>query len=328
MRVEANALDAASWAAQAGPRGMFEARAVARGGWNGDAAAAFQTLAGDVSTLLDGLVHVSGAAGAPLRIYADALEAAQRKAAEAFGVWQQGRDAALDPDLSLESRSAAAQAGNAARADMAAAREEARLANERAAQAIQALDGMMKDGLEGAQDASKAADIASGLAFGSSESINKYRSKNWMKTIHTRPLPGGSEVMEGPRVVPDEAKRAEFGKNASRFKVGGIGAAGVLGGVEQWQKDADNPTYSSGERVGRAAGAGMSLGAPAAAGAAIGSIVPGGGTVVGALAGLAVGAVAGYYAGELADDVNDPLVDQMGDAGDWVGDNVDDITPW
>jgi hypothetical protein len=128
--------------------------------------------------------------------------------------------------------------------------------------------------------------------------------------------------------VPDEAARARSATNAKWFRAGGIAAGGVLGGVAQWQKDADNPTYSTGERVGRAAGATASMGAAAAAGAAIGSLVPGPGTVVGAVAGLAVGFVAGYVASGWVDDRDDWLVDFSGDAGDWLGDNIDHITPW
>jgi hypothetical protein len=196
---------------------------------------------------------------------------------------------------------------------MEAAREKARAANERAAQAIQALAGMMMDGRAGALDALHAEGIATALAFGSGEALNEYASKQWMKTLWTEPL-------------PDEAARAAT--KSTLFKLGGIAAGGVLGGFSQWENDADNPTYSTGERVGRAAGATVSMGAAAAAGAAIGSVVPGAGTVVGAVAGLAVGFVAGYVASGWVDDRDDWLVDFSGDAGDWLGDNIDHITPW
>lgn len=110
----------------------------------------------------------------------------------------------------------------------------------------------------------------------------------------------------------------------------------------QWQKDADDPSLSTSERVSRTASTATITTAGAAAGAwaggevggAIGTaICPGVGTVIGgAVGGLVGGAVGSGLAGKAADlvvdeagELGETAVNAVGDAADAVGDAASDV---
>lgn len=128
-----------------------------------------------------------------------------------------------------------------------------------------------------------------------------------------------------------------------------VGRAGVvvtfgLATYDQWQTDADDPSLSTSEKVGRAGTVGATTAAGAWAGAwagtqvgaAIGTACGGPvGTVVGGVIGGIIGGVAGSAAGQefgswIADgagQATEAVVDWVGDAadatGDWIGDAAD-----
>ena len=99
---------------------------------------------------------------------------------------------------------------------------------------------------------------------------------------------------------------------------------------EQWQKDADDPSLSTTERVSRTvstsaittAGAAGGAWAGAQAGAAIGSIFPGPGTVIGGVVG---GVIGGAIGSGLAGKAADFVVDEAGELGEAVVDGVSDF---
>lgn len=176
-----------------------------------------------------------------------------------------------------------------------------------------------------------------GFGFGAAAALSGYASLNHVKYVHPYPVPGAPGVMQGSKEVPDEAMRKVWKGRAKIFRWGGGLTAGAFAAVEQVERDAKNPNYSTAERTGRAVAQGATVGGGAAvggmaAGAAIGSVVPGAGTAVGAVVGFAAGAVGGYFAAEGMDEINDGAVDWAGDAADYVadtgGDALDEIGSW
>jgi hypothetical protein len=120
---------------------------------------------------------------------------------------------------------------------------------------------------------------------------------------------------------------------------GAVRAAGPAGSVltvvtsgrDQWQADADEPRYSTADRVGRATvRAGLEGGAVLAGGfvggqygAAIGSMVlPGAGTAVGAAVGAGIGA---FVASEAGRATADAVVDAVDDVIDLANDGLDRV---
>jgi uncharacterized protein YukE len=108
------------------------------------------------------------------------------------------------------------------------------------------------------------------------------------------------------------------------------------GAWSQWQQTADDPSLSTGNRVGQVATVGATTAGGAYAGAIggaqagafVGTLIwPGPGTVVGGIVGSAVGGFAGSYAGQwvgeqlapLTGDLIDGIGDVAGDIGDFAG---------
>lgn len=94
-----------------------------------------------------------------------------------------------------------------------------------------------------------------------------------------------------------------------------------------------NPCHSTGERAGRTAIQAVTVGGAASTGGLVGAeidtaLLPGVGTLAGALLAAAGAAIEGYHAGEYADEHNDSLVDAGGELGDVVEDGVKDLDPW
>lgn len=132
-------------------------------------------------------------------------------------------------------------------------------------------------------------------------------------------------------------------------KYGGVAVSFASAAYGQWSADADDPSLSTGERVGRATEVGVTTAAGAWAGAEAGAwaggaigtaICPGVGTVVGGAVGGLVGGLAGSevggWIGDQLKDVGGTVGDAVGDfaghawdtAGDVAGDIGDALTFW
>lgn len=129
----------------------------------------------------------------------------------------------------------------------------------------------------------------------------------------------GVRSMSGSNWVPKANQAATHARWSTASKwLGRAGGAVTFAtsAYGQWTADADDPSLTDAERVGRTAWRGGTAAAGAwggaTAGAAIGTaIFPGAGTVVGGLVG---GAIGGFVGSEFG-----------GATVDWVGDRVDDV---
>jgi hypothetical protein len=93
------------------------------------------------------------------------------------------------------------------------------------------------------------------------------------------------------------ASAAKWGKVGKALPIVGTAAGMGSAAWDQWNADASNPSYTSTDRVGRAAGVGVYVGGAAAGGAALGTMIfPG----VGTLAGAGIGAAGGLIVGAAA----------------------------
>lgn len=136
---------------------------------------------------------------------------------------------------------------------------------------------------------------------------------------------GTREVAPGR--VPHHALRRSASRWAGRLRVTGTVTAVALGAYDQWQRDAGDPSLSSGERAARSTGVGVSYGAAALAGAAAGSVVPGVGTVAGAAIGAGVAFAAGLGVSRFQEDIADGAgraYDAAGDLAAGIADEVSD----
>jgi uncharacterized protein YukE len=122
----------------------------------------------------------------------------------------------------------------------------------------------------------------------------------------------------------------------------GVAVSFGTSAFSQWSEDADDPSLSTSEKVGRAGTVGVTTAAGAWAGAAGGAqlggaigtaICPGAGTVVGGAIGGLVGGFAGSELGGMAGDaikdtageVTETVTDFAGDAADTAGDVAGDV---
>ncbi|MGH3350804.1 MAG: WXG100 family type VII secretion target [Nocardioides sp.] len=186
-----------------------------------------------------------------------------------------------------------------------------------------------------------------GLATGAAVD---FMVKSRYGTFHPRPAHGGFGPPQPLR--PHQRFKAHFSENNWDSKAGkgalrnkwnvagkvatkaGWVVTGVTSGVDQWQKDSDDPTLSNTEKSARAASTGLITAGGAAAGAwggaqlggAIGTMIcPGAGTVIGgAVGGLIGGAVGSGAAGWVADKVADTAGELGGAAADAVGSALED----
>lgn len=270
-------------------------RDTAAGGWQGDAAGAFDRTADGAQQRIR-ILEQLGEAAAPLETYATELAAAQQlwdanwyNATHAYGT--------SDYEPAVRALSAAKNAALAA--------------NDRCAAEIDRIAGLVRDGYTTEQEAR----LRTSQVVGGGVSAAGKNAKIAGQLAEERFDPGAKAA-----AAADEARWTRFGNGLSV-----VGPA-----VGQLLSDADNPQYSAAERAGRAVAQGGTVGvgsiaggalAAAAAGAALGSVVPGAGTVVGGIVGFAAGAVGGYFGAQAVDSVNDEFVDSAGEV-------TDALSPW
>ncbi len=126
--------------------------------------------------------------------------------------------------------------------------------------------------------------------------------------------------------------RGQWGTVGTVAKWGGVGLAGVGGGLNQWSQDADRTDLSTTDRVARAGTRGALTAGGAWAGGALGGKVGAGvGFAIGGPPGAAVGAIVGGIVGGVigsgvANEVADHAVELADDAVDLAGDAVDGVT--
>jgi uncharacterized protein YukE len=248
------------------------------GSWTGQAAAACGAAAAITRERLRVLAALADAAE-PLEAYADELEAAQTQ-------W--------DAHFATAAYGYGSTGYEAAVRALGEARDRADAANARAAEEIERVGRVAEDGLTGPQSARFAGSQVLGGAGGLAVAWNTYLAGN----------------------ATDRSVAAARSQQAAALTHLGRVTGGLGAGAGQLLRDADNPRYSDAERVGRAVGQGLTVGGAAAAGALLGSVVPGAGTILGALAGTVVGMTAGYLAADAVDRVNDDIVDDVGEAFD------------
>jgi len=157
--------------------------------------------------------------------------------------------------------------------------------------------------------------------------------------------PNTIRVLNESNWVPKPYQAGAYGSWSTIGKW--AGRAGVvvtfgLSAYDQWQTDADDPSLSTSEKVGRAGAVGATTAAGALAGAwagtqvgaAIGTACGGPvGTVVGGVIGGIIGGVAGSAAGQefgswIADgagQATEAVVDWVGDAAGTAGDALSDF---
>lgn len=307
LQAAASAIDAAVGAAAAAPEGVETARATARGGWRGQAAEAFDDSAGQTRNKLTQFIQTAGRASAPLRTYATQLQAAQIQFA-----------AAITP------------------AEKAAAIAMAQAANAQAASAISAIDTDQEEATA-LKNAIKGTSIATSVTLGSARAFERYQGANATKWINAWRARRGGELVRTTLEVPDRAAEARLNRVAQRIRYGSWALSPVFAGAGQVAADSADPSLTGAQRTGRAIGQGLSVGGASivgsiAAGALAGSVLPGPGTVVGALGGLAAGVAGSLIAGGAMDAVNDGFVEGFGNAAqsisDTAGSALDKITPW
>jgi uncharacterized protein YukE len=322
IRAGAQRLRAAGEDAADAARTVAGAQQAAAGGWTGAAHDAFNGAVARTGARVGSLARLADAAQ-PLLTYADELERLQRAYAEVSvqfdAAWATvSGQAAGPPSAGLDRARSHLEAHSAAMDDLL---HQARAANERAAAAVAEVARAATDELEGAQQELADGALTRGAALNGSDAVGRMLAT----------APAG---VAGYELVSENMRRgARLGSDAIwGAKWAGTVAAPALSGLGQAVEDASNPYYSTGERVGRVLGQGVSVGGAAlaggVAGAAVGSIVPGPGTAVGAVVGAAGATVMAYFGSDWMDEHNDAIVDLAGEAGDGLGDGVQDVVAW
>ena len=143
LREAAGMLETNSTLGEDVPESIESGRSLALSGWSAPSAQGFTAFSSQARSAAAALVDVGAAAAAPLRTYADALEAAQcdfaqakqdfESASERFGEAERGSRAEREAEGDLEQAETA----------MGNARQAALAANQRAAQEIGALTGTL-----------------------------------------------------------------------------------------------------------------------------------------------------------------------------------------
>lgn len=287
LRAAAGRLREAARTAHDAASQVVASGAAAEGRWRGQAAAAFASAAEATRVRIEALARLTDAA-AVLETYAGELEAAQKAYAAGFRAWSESRY----PAPSYQQ----------ATLDMTAAQRAALAANARAAAEIERLGSSAADAfaVEQALRWGASATVGNGLiALGANKEMIADLARS--------------------RFEPGTAAAAS-GASSTLGKIGNaLAPAGSATG--QALRDADNPYYSTAERIGRAGAAGATVGggaiAGAMAGAAAGTLVlPGPGSVVGAVGGFVLAAAGGWAGSEVADSVDDDIVDGTGEVAD------------
>lgn len=147
-----------------------------------------------------------------------------------------------------------------------------------------------------------------------SQGVMAMSQRNWQAKPHT------------------SAIRGRWGTAGNVAKVGGVGLAGVTGGLDQWSRDANRTDLSTTDRAARAGTRGALTAGGAWAGGVVGGKVGAGvGFAIGGPPGAAVGAIVGGVVGGVigsgvANEVADHAVELADDAVDLAGDAVDGVT--
>ncbi|RKS75438.1 hypothetical protein CLV35_1904 [Motilibacter peucedani] len=323
--------------------------------WQGDAADAFRAALGDSRTGLDELTERILPAARALETFAGELDSVKaefsairtRAAGAGLDVSGDGVHPPTEPgeaadDAAVTAYNAEVDVYNEAFDRAEAARGTERTAHEALETAMQASDGdgwvenlVQKLGFL-PPDSSDPWDRTSWVfgrgawGFGAASSwMLKGRLQVFQPRVNGRFGPMGTSLSPWERFrasFDSTSWHAKAGQAATRDAWGAgakwVGRAGVVvtaatAGWDQWQKDADDPSLDTGERVDRTVTkAGLTAGGAwggglvgAEIGGAIGTaIFPGVGTVVGGL----VGGLAGGFVGS--------------SAGAWVGDQINDMT--
>jgi len=203
-------------------------------------------------------------------------------------------------------------------------------------------------------DPAKRRNRALGLGVGSAKAYSQFRSKYARGGYWA---PGGQNSLNGHwerrwnRLWSTAPTATKWAGRAQWLGRGGAGLGFATAGLSQWQKDAANPSLSTGERVGRSGGAaaydgGASWAGGAAgawggmqAGAALGGLAgPVGFAVGGAIGGLVGGIAGSGLATGFADHftgLKDDAIKLGGDVGNTVSTGLhkaekflDDISPF
>lgn len=285
---------------QEASRQALASREASAGGWSGSAGDAFRAAATDGRARIDQVVGVLPDLGAPLLTYADTLERLQREYEEVRATAQ-----GLAGRIRTTPREAPESAG--------------------LGDAYLAVDGRLAAivaEVAAADWTAAAAVTAAGSRLVNAETASRQRA-----------LLAASSAVSYPLAAQTARIAAELGEDSTAAKAGKV-AGRVLGpvgsGLGQAIQDAENPNYSTVERIGRATTRALVVGVPATtAGAAIG--IPAGlaaGAVTGPVGAFVGGAAAWYGASTLATSgldelpITDDVVDTGGEIFDWFGEQL------